>query len=173
MIFGDLPMIPFILVLTLQNRNTLFCVFLSFRGLNEVKLSWDFSRVNISSREASGALGPHETGSEAQKSTGGAPQEPGRATHALFAFDRPICWFFFAIIFVWPKNPYIKTPQGFPRGERRRNTETPKRRLYRQDWRGKLRRRRRWSDLILLQRLQHHHHDEEGVVHPWTMGLWQ
>jgi hypothetical protein len=29
---------------------------------------------------------------------------------------------------------------------------------------------------LLLQPLQHHqhrHHDEEGVVHIWTMGLWQ
>ena len=44
-------MIPFILVITLQNRKTLFCVFLSFRGLNEVKLSWDFSRMSIFHQE--------------------------------------------------------------------------------------------------------------------------
>ena len=131
MIFGDLPMIPFILVITLQNRKSLFCVFLSFRDLNEVKRTWDFSSVNISSREASGALGPHETSREAQKRPGGAPSPLGRATCALSPLDLPICWFFSPTSFVWPKNYYIKTPWGFLGGRRRRNTKTPKQRLYR------------------------------------------
>jgi hypothetical protein len=42
-----------ILVITLQNRKTLFCVFLCFRHLPG--LTWDFLGVNILPREAHGA----------------------------------------------------------------------------------------------------------------------
>jgi hypothetical protein len=54
MIYGDFPSIPLILVITLQNRITLFCVFLYFRNIPKIKLTWDFSGVNILSREPSG-----------------------------------------------------------------------------------------------------------------------
>jgi hypothetical protein len=43
---------PLILVITLQK--TLFCVFLSFGNLPELKLTWDYWSVNILSREAPG-----------------------------------------------------------------------------------------------------------------------
>jgi hypothetical protein len=43
----------------------------------------------------------------------------------------------------------------------------------REDWRGKLRQDHRRRDLHHLQRLHHDHHDQGGVVHLWTMGLWQ
>jgi hypothetical protein len=46
---------PFIWVITLHNRKTLFFVFLSYSKLNEVKQTWDFMRINISSRKAHGA----------------------------------------------------------------------------------------------------------------------
>jgi hypothetical protein len=39
LICGDLPMIPFICVITLQNRKTQFCVFFTFTDLYRVKLS--------------------------------------------------------------------------------------------------------------------------------------
>jgi hypothetical protein len=55
MIYGDFPSVPLILVITLQDRKTLFCVFLRFRNLSELKLTWDFSGINILSRELSGA----------------------------------------------------------------------------------------------------------------------
>jgi hypothetical protein len=38
---------PLSLVITLQNMKTLFCVFLHFRNLPELKLTWDFLGVNI------------------------------------------------------------------------------------------------------------------------------
>jgi hypothetical protein len=104
LIYGDLPMIPFILFITLQDRKTLFCVFLPFRDLNEVKWSWAFGSVNISSREAPGALGPHQMSQEAQKRPGGAPSKGGRATHALFLLDRR-----FASIFRPPPSYDLKT----------------------------------------------------------------
>ena len=72
LIFGDFPMIPFIWVITLQNRKTLFCVFLTFRDLRELKRTWDFSRIIFSGIRGAGALGPPEEGPEAQLSPGGA-----------------------------------------------------------------------------------------------------
>jgi hypothetical protein len=53
MIYGDFPSIPLILVITLQNRKPQFYVFLRFKNLPELKLTWDFSGVNILSREPS------------------------------------------------------------------------------------------------------------------------
>ena len=37
MFYGDFPSIPFHWFITLQNRKTLFCVFLIFRDLTELK----------------------------------------------------------------------------------------------------------------------------------------
>jgi hypothetical protein len=71
MIYEDFPSIPHILVITLQNRKTLFCVFWCFRNLLELKLTWDFLGINILSRELSRAQEVNNGGHEAQKSTGG------------------------------------------------------------------------------------------------------
>jgi hypothetical protein len=46
------------------------CVFLAFRDLNKVKRSYDSRDVNISSKEATEALGTHEKGQVGQKSPG-------------------------------------------------------------------------------------------------------
>jgi hypothetical protein len=42
MFYEDFPSIPLILVITLQDRKTLVCIFLSFRFLPELKLIQDF-----------------------------------------------------------------------------------------------------------------------------------
>jgi hypothetical protein len=47
MFYGDFPLNPLILVITLQDRKTLFCVFLSFRNLPELKLTQDFGVLII------------------------------------------------------------------------------------------------------------------------------
>jgi hypothetical protein len=52
--YGDFPSIPLILIITLQDRKTLFCIFLCFRDLLGLKLTYDFSVVNILPREAPG-----------------------------------------------------------------------------------------------------------------------
>jgi hypothetical protein len=75
--FGNLPMIPSIWVVNLHDRKTVFCVFSTFTELNEVKLSWGFRGVNISSKEASGAFGSHQMGRKGQKDPGGAPRQGG------------------------------------------------------------------------------------------------
>jgi hypothetical protein len=59
------------------------CVFLSFKALNEVKLSRDFSRLIISQRQTLGALEPNEGSPEGQKRPGGAGQEGGCVNKAL------------------------------------------------------------------------------------------
>ena len=91
LIYEDLPMIPFIWFITLQNRKILFCVFFTFTDLYGVKLSWDFWSVTFSSGEAPWALEPHLERPEARKRPGGAPSKGGHATHLLSAVDRPIC----------------------------------------------------------------------------------
>ena len=47
MFLGILQRIPVILVITLQDRKILFCVFFSFRDLYGLKLTGDFSRIII------------------------------------------------------------------------------------------------------------------------------
>ena len=47
MFLGISLRIPLILVITLQDRKTLFCVFFRFRDLYGLKLTGDFSRIII------------------------------------------------------------------------------------------------------------------------------
>jgi hypothetical protein len=80
MIYGDFPSIPLILVITLQNRKTLFCIFLRFKDLPGLKLTCDFSGVNILPREAPGGEEVNETRPRGQTRPGGTGPGPGRAT---------------------------------------------------------------------------------------------
>jgi hypothetical protein len=80
-------MIPFILIITLQNMNSIFCVFLSLRDLNRVKWSLDFLSINFTRRQRPGTLGPQEGSPEAQKILGGMAPTLGHATHALFFLE--------------------------------------------------------------------------------------
>jgi hypothetical protein len=77
LIYGDSPMIPFILVITLHDKKTCFYVFLTFRNLNKIKLNWNSGVVNISAREASGELEFYEMGHECQNIPGGVPSQGG------------------------------------------------------------------------------------------------
>ena len=74
LILGIFQMIPFIWVITLQDRKTLFCVFLTFKNLRELKRTWDFLRIFFSGMRGAGALEPPEEGPEAHLSTSGATQ---------------------------------------------------------------------------------------------------
>jgi hypothetical protein len=71
MIYGDFPSISLILIITLQNRKIMFCVFLRFRNLPKLKLTWDFSGVNILPREAPREEGVNEMGPRGQTRPGG------------------------------------------------------------------------------------------------------
>jgi hypothetical protein len=71
-------------------QKTLFCVFLCFRNLTELKLTWVFSSVNILSREPSGAQEVNEVDHYGQTSTGGATTRPDRTTHAHLGLEAPM-----------------------------------------------------------------------------------
>jgi hypothetical protein len=81
---------PLILVITLQNRKTLFCVFLCFRNFPKLKLTWDFSGVNILSPEPPREEEVSEMGPRGQTSTGGMGPWLGRATHTRLGLGAPI-----------------------------------------------------------------------------------
>jgi hypothetical protein len=85
---------PLILVITLQNRKTLFCVFLRFKDIPRLKLTWDFLGVNIIPREALGAQQITEGGHEAQKRPGGAGPSPGCATLSRLWLGPPMSTIF-------------------------------------------------------------------------------
>jgi hypothetical protein len=80
MFYRDFPSIPLILVITLQDRKTLFCVFLCFRDLRGLKLTQDFWSINILPREEPGGEEVNETKPRAHKRLGGTGPRPGCAT---------------------------------------------------------------------------------------------
>jgi hypothetical protein len=86
MFYGNFPSIPLILVITLRDKKTLFCVFLSFMDLPVLKLTWDFWSIDILSRET-----PEEEVNEmmlrGRTSKGGAGPLPGSATHARWGLE--------------------------------------------------------------------------------------
>jgi hypothetical protein len=175
MFFIDLwgfSLIPFILVITLYDRKTLFCVFWHFRNLPELNLTWDLSGINILSREPSRAQEVNEGGHEDQTSIGSAGPSPDRATRCRLALGHPMPSLFVPDCSAWPKNDYIKTPPRRSLEEATKKHKIEKQRnkgCSNEDWRRKHCR----SPRSLLQHLRHHHHIEEGIVHLWTMGLWQ
>jgi hypothetical protein len=126
LIYGYFPSIPLILVITLHNMKTIFCVFWRFRSLPELKLTWDFSGINILSRKSFGAQEVNEGGHEAHLSMGGAGLRHGRATMSRLRLEPLMSPMFVAWISSWPKNTYIKATLGVPRGGNgeKRNIET-------------------------------------------------
>jgi hypothetical protein len=68
----------------------MFCIFLSFRNLPELKLTQDFWSVNILSREPTGDQEINKGGHKAQTSTVGAGPNPGHATHAQMSLGPPM-----------------------------------------------------------------------------------
>jgi hypothetical protein len=168
--YGDFPSISIILVITLQDRKTLFCVFLSFRDLPWLKLTWDFWRVNILSRETSEEV--NETRPRGRTYTGGAGLLAGRATHTRWGLEPPLSSIFVSRFLAWPKNAYIY-PLDDRDEWRRRNTKHRNKGCSSEDWRGNIAVSRPQTLLHPLRRQHHHHRHEEWVVHLRTMGLWQ
>jgi hypothetical protein len=63
-----------------EQENPVLCI-LMFQHRRELKLTWDFLRVNILSREPSGAQEVNKVGHEGQTRLGGAgprPRQPPR-----------------------------------------------------------------------------------------------
>jgi hypothetical protein len=97
---------------------------------------------------------------------------PGHATHARLPLERPMSSMLILDWRAWPTNNYIKTPEPFSEEAAEKHTnheiDAELQRLEGEHWRSRTR-----SHLHPLQHHQHRHHDEEGVVHLWTMDLWQ
>jgi hypothetical protein len=129
------------LVITLQNTKTIFCVFLCFRNLPKLKLTWDFSGINIILWEPSGAQEVNKGGHEGQTKPGGAGPGPGHATKVRLGLKPLIPSMFVSWRSAWSKNTYIKTPLGVPERRRPWNTKHINRGCSIKDWREK----RCWS----------------------------
>ena len=126
MFYGDFPWIPFHWFITLQNKKPLFCVFLSFRDLTDIKRTWNFSGAIIFARdtiwEEEVLEGPHE----AQTRPGGTGPTLDRATHACFLLERRLPSVLISDRRVWPKTDYIYDPRGVLAMEGGGNRETMK-----------------------------------------------
>ena len=86
MFLGISLRIPLILVITLQDRKTLFCAFFRFRDLYGLKLTGDFSRIIIFQNMTIRSFEITQTESRTEKGTRWHAPPPGRVTHALFPF---------------------------------------------------------------------------------------
>jgi hypothetical protein len=83
LVYGDFPSIPFIWFITLQNRKLMFCIFLSFTDLSELKRGQDFYGIIIFPRERAWEDGAHEGDNKAQTIIGGMIPSPGHATQLV------------------------------------------------------------------------------------------
>ena len=89
MFLGISLRVPLILVITLQDRKPLFCVFSRFRDLYGLKLIGDFSWIIIFRNMTNSALESRKRRHDEEKGTGGAPTPLGRATYAIFCLEPP------------------------------------------------------------------------------------
>ena len=85
MFLGISLRIPLILVITLQDRKTLFCVFFHFRDLYGLKLTGDFSRIIIFQDMMIRSFETTQTESQRRKEGARAPTPWGAPPMLFFA----------------------------------------------------------------------------------------
>jgi hypothetical protein len=112
---------PLIWVITLKNRKHLFCVFLRFRDLLELKQSEAFSGVIIFPRATKWEEEAHEGSHEAQTILDGVGPWPSRVTQVRLTVVPLMTYVFVPDWLSWPKKSYINTPRGVPSRRRQRN----------------------------------------------------
>jgi hypothetical protein len=155
-----------------QTRKTLFCIFLSFRNLPELKLTWDFWSINILSREAPREEELNELRSRGQMSTGGAgpcQAVPPSVVRASSLQHRQSLSLDAELDLTMPI--YILRIQS--QSDAAEKHERQKHRPFQRRLEGETLLKSPRSLLHPLWRQHHHHRHEEGVFHLWTMGLWQ
>ena len=155
-----------------QAENAIF-IFWCFRDPNEVQMTCNFRSINIWKEEDLGAKEANKRRFDGQKGEAHAAKTLGRVGPTFWSLDAPLPSIFSPTTPSWPKTDYKNSPRGF---SERRAAETQKHRNRDQELQiggGKSPAGRCRRGLHLLQRLLHRIHDEEGVVHPWTMGLWK
>jgi hypothetical protein len=128
---------PLILVITLQNRKYLFCVFWWFRDFPKPKLSENFYGVNIFTWEPTWDKEAHEWATKAKTSTCSTGPLLGRTTRCRLVLEPSMSSIFAPDQFSWCKKSYINTPQGVPSKRRQKNTKPWSRGCTCEDWRGK------------------------------------
>ena len=173
MFWGIFRTLPIYLELTLCCQKTPFSIFWCFRDPNVVQMTWNFANISFWKEQGLGAKEEQKWKAEGKKRWAHAARFLGRVGPLILALEPPMPSIFVSLVSSWPKNDYKNSPPNPFGEERRRNTETMKQRPGAADWRGKTPAGRCRSGLHLLQQLLHRLLDEEGVVHPWTMGLWK
>jgi hypothetical protein len=148
-------------------------MFLTFRDPNGVQITWNFAGASFSMEQDFGAKEVQEGSHEGQTSMAHAARFLGRMGPARSPLVAPMPSVFIPMDSSWPKIDYKKGALAGREGERRRNTETRNMSLGDRRSEGKTPAGRCRCDLHPLRWPYLHHHDEEGVVHLWTMGLWQ
>jgi hypothetical protein len=162
---------PLFWLLLCRTGKPCFAYFFCFRDLPRLKLTWDFSGVNILPREEPGGEEVNETRPRGQTSIGGMGPWPGRATHNCLGLEPPLPLIFVSRRSAWPKNTYIKTPSTITIRRRQRNTKHRNRGCSSKDWRGK-RCRSHPRSLLYPLRCQHHHHRQwRGSSPPLDYGF--
>jgi hypothetical protein len=172
-LLGIIHKFPNFIGLTWENQKTSISMILTFRDSNEVQMTWNFVGANFLTDQDLGAKEVQQSRHKGQ--TGMAHMARflgcvGPTRSPLVALMTSI---FVSMDSPRPKTDYIKGPPMGRKRERRRNTKPQNRSLGDKDRRGKTLAGHCRRGLHPLQRLYLRHHDKEGVVHLWTMGLWQ
>jgi hypothetical protein len=120
-------MFPNFIELTWENQKTSFSMFLTFRDPNRVKITWNFTGANFSTKQDLGAKEMQQGSHEGQTGMAHATRFPGRMGPTHSHLVAPMWLIFVSLDSSWPKTDYIKgAPAGRER-ERRRHIETQNR----------------------------------------------
>jgi hypothetical protein len=173
MIIGNNSHVPWFYWINLGKPENPFSMFLTFRDLNGVQITWNFAGASFSMKQDFGEKEVQQGIHEGQTSMAHAAKFLGQVGPACSPLIAPMPSIFVSLDSSWPKTIYKKGPPVCREREHRRNIETWNR--SQRDWRseGKTLARRYRCDLHPLRWLYLRHHDEEGVVHLRTTGLWQ
>jgi hypothetical protein len=158
LVYEDLPIIPFIWAITLQNRKTCF-VYFSLSGTYK-ESSWArISETSIFHHEkhlerlhlTRDGLRPKRAVAVRLVKVGATPTLFSPSIVCFAWFFRPRTPFALKPLYIWPA--------GFPRERSTERQKHQNRGCISEDWRGKHHRNLRWRDLHPLQRIPHQHHD--------------
>jgi hypothetical protein len=148
-------------------------MFLTFRDPAGVQITSNFAGTSFSMEQDFGEKEVQQRRSEEETGMAHIARCLGHVGPTRCHLVAPMSSIFVSLDSSWPKTDYIKGPPAGRERERHQNIETWNRSQGDRRLEGKTLAGCCWCDLHPLQRLYLHHHDEEGVVHLWTMGLWQ
>ena len=161
MILGIIQSFPIFLELTLHWQKTLFSIFWCFRDPNDIRMNWKFTSISFWKERSVGAKEVNKRRPEGQDRWAHAARFFGWVGPTILGLEPPMSSILFPEL-----RPDLKTrikivSRRLSEGSAAQTQKPWNRDLELQTGGGK------------LQRLLHRLHDEEGVVQPWTMGLWK